>query len=347
MKTDTLLLTGLLPEEITAILPRGKETYRGIQIFRWIHEQGARSFDEMTNLPKTFRTEIAERCSIGALRNIEVRTSPDGPTDKYLWELSDGNRIESVIIRNENRTTACISCQAGCRMGCRFCRTGEMGFIRNLTPAEIIDQIIQMRNALKDSDDDITNIVFMGMGEPLDNLDSVLKAVNIINMETALSIGQRKVTISTCGVVPGIHAFAGAYRRVGLAISLNAPNDEVRNEIMPINRKYPLKELLAAAREFVRLTRRRVTFEYILMSGVNDSPEDARKLLAIVRSVPSKVNLIAYNEFEGSPFHRPSVERIQAFQKILFDGNITAILRKSRGTEILAACGQLAAHRGC
>ena len=341
----TILLTGLLPGEISAFLPPGKEKYRGTQIFRWIHERGARSFEEMTNLPKLFRSEVAGRFSIGALRLVEVVSSSDGPTDKYLWELEDGNRIESVIIRDESRITVCISSQVGCRMGCRFCRTGEMGFTRNLTAGEIVDQLIIMRNSLREAGEDFSNIVFMGMGEPLDNLDEVLKALSIINMETALSVGQRKLTISTCGIIPGMVTLAREFRRVGLAISLNAADDQLRSSLMPINRRYPLKELLAAAREFTRIAKRRVTFEYIILAGVNDSPEDARRLLAIVRSVPSKVNLIAYNEYDGSLFRRPSESRIEAFQKILLDGNVTALLRRSKGTDILAACGQLAAKR--
>lgn len=345
MDKEPTLLTGLLPDEISALLPPGKEKYRGMQIFRWIHERGARSFEAMTDLSRVFRNEIADHFTIGALKCVAVQTSSVDPTDKYLWEMKDGNRIESVIIRDEDRITACISSQAGCRMNCAFCRTGEMGFTRNLTPGEIVDQLILMRGALRDSGEDITNIVFMGMGEPLDNLESVLKAVSIINMETGISISQRKVTVSTCGVVPGILTLASEYRRVGLAISLNAADDDLRSRIMPINRKYPLKELLTAAREFTRLTRRRVTFEYILLEGVNDSPEDARRLLSIVRSTSSKVNLIGYNEFEGSSFRRPSEARIAAFQKILFDGNVTAILRRSKGTDILAACGQLAAKK--
>jgi 23S rRNA (adenine2503-C2)-methyltransferase len=346
MYVQNTILTGLLPGEIITLLPPGKEKYRGMQIFRWIHERGAESFEEMTNLPKGFREEIAHLFTIGALKPVEVRKSLDGSTDKYLWELADGNRIESVIIRDEDRVTACISSQAGCRMGCRFCRTGEMRFSRNLTTGEIVDQLIKMRRNLQNSGEDITNIVFMGMGEPLDNPEAVLKAVSIINMETALSIGQRKVTLSTCGVIPGILRLAGECRKVGLAISLNATTDDLRSRLMPVNRKYPLHELLGAAREFFRRTKRRVTFEYILMEGVNDSPEDARRLIAITRSVPSKVNLIAYNEYGGSPFKRPSVMTIEEFQRILIEGNVTAILRRSKGGDILAACGQLAAGKG-
>jgi 23S rRNA (adenine2503-C2)-methyltransferase len=340
-----ILLTGLLPEEISALLPKGKEKYRGMQIFRWIHEKGARSFDEMTNLSKTFREEIKDRFIIGTMKPAETKRSCDGSTDKYLWELADGYHIESVIIRDEDRVTACISSQVGCKMGCGFCRTGEMKFMRNLTTGEIVDQLISMRRILRDCNEDITNIVFMGMGEPLDNLDAVLKALTVIIMETDLSIGQQKITVSTCGIVPGIIRLAREYRRLGLAISLNAASDEFRNKLMPINRRYPLKELLEAAHEFTRVTRRRITFEYILMEDINDSPEDARKLLAIARKIPSKINLIGYNEYEGSPYKRPSDQKIEAFQKILFDGNVTALLRKSKGTDILAACGQLAAKQ--
>ena len=199
-----------------------------------------------------------------------------------------------------------------------------------------------MRSILKNSGEDITNIVFMGMGDPLDNIDPVLKAIRIINMETGLSIGQRKITVSTCGIVPGIYRLANEFNKVGLAISLNAPEDALRSKLMPINRRYPLDELLKAALYFVRTTKRRVTFEYILIDGVNDSPGHAKKLLAITRKIPCKINLICFNEFGNSPFKRPSKEKIEAFQKILFDGNVTAFVRKSKGTDILAACGQLA-----
>jgi len=340
------VLTGLLPDEITALLPPGHDKFRGMQIFRWIHERGAASFEEMTNLSKAFRADISQQFTIGALNLKQTRKSSDSSTDKFLWETADSQNIESVIIRDDDRVTACISSQAGCRMRCRFCRTGQMGFVRDLNPGEILDQLIKMRIKLRDSGEDITNIVFMGMGEPLDNLDSVLKAASIINMETSLSIGRRKVTISTCGVAPGILRLAREYRKAGLALSLNATCDDLRSKLMPINKKYPLRELLDAAREFVRITRRRITFEYILMDGVNDSPEDARNLLAIARSVPSKVNLIAFNEYEGAPFRKPSDERIETFQRILFEGNVTAILRRSKGGDILAACGQLAADGG-
>jgi len=339
---NTKTLTGLFPEEISALLHKNRKTYRGMQIFRWIHERCTVSFEEMTDLPKVFRKEMQKQFTIGALNEIEVLSSADGSTHKYLWELSDGNRIESVIIRDEARTTACVSSQVGCKMGCSFCRTANMGFIRNLTPGEIIDQIIRMRRSLRVSEEDITNIVLMGMGEPLDNLEAVIKALQILNMETALSIGQRKVTVSTCGVIPGLNRLSQEFKRVRLALSLNAPDDALRSELMPINRRYPLAKLLNAAHEFTRKSKRRITFEYILIDGVNDSPAHAGKLRAIARRIPSKINLIAFNEFEGCQFKRPSEKTVETFQKILFDGNVSAFLRKSKGSDILAACGQLA-----
>jgi 23S rRNA (adenine2503-C2)-methyltransferase len=340
-----ITLTGLFPEEISALLPGNKETYRGMQIFRWIHEHCATSFEEMTNLPKSFREEIKNQFTIGALKIIDVLSSSDGTTHKYLWELRDGYHIESVIIRDEGRTTACISSQIGCKMGCSFCRTAKMGFIRNLSTGEIMDQLIQMRRLLRDSGEDLTNIVFMGMGDPLDNVEAVIKAIRIITMETALSIGQRKITVSTCGIIPGIPLLAHEFKRIGLAISLNAPDNTLRSKLMPVNRRYPLDKLLDAAHDFTRKTKRRVTFEYILIDNVNDSPNYARKLLSIARRIPSKVNIITFNEFEGCPFKRPSDEKIEAFQKILFEGNVTALLRKSKGTDICAACGLLASKK--
>ena len=341
----TITLTGLLPDEISAILPKGKEKYRGEQIFRWIHERGVDSFDEMSNLPKSFRDEIGLLFSIGALKNLSVVTSEDNSTNKFLWELFDGHRIESVIIRDEGRITACISSQAGCKMACTFCRTGGMGFKRNLSSGEIVDQLIKMTQFLKKTDEDITNVVFMGMGDPLDNLDDVLKAIEIIKMEIGISIGMRKITVSTCGIVPGIQLLARKHKKIGLAISLNAAENDVRTMLMPINRRYPLDQLIAAAKEYVRLTKRRITFEYILIAEVNDSADHAKKLLTLARKIPCKINLIVFNEFENSPYKSPSPDMVEEFQNILTDGHITAFIRKSKGTDILAACGQLATQK--
>ena len=343
MKTS---LTGLMPEEIAAIIPPGREKFRGMQLFRWIHERGMESFDEMSNIPKAFREELTERFTIGTLRLLEVQSSADRSTDKFLWELADNARIESVIIRDEDRrVTACISSQVGCRMGCVFCRTGKMGFVRDLTAGEIVEQIIRMRMRLRAAGEDITNIVFMGMGEPMDNLDAVNRTIEIINSEVGISISQRKITVSTSGVLPGIHRLIANFHKIGLAISLNAASDVVRSRLMPVNRRWPIADILRTVRGYHHETGRRATFEYILMAGVNDSPEDARVLAAIARSVPSKVNLIGFNEFEGCDIRRPSDKVIDTFRNILIDSNVTAMLRKSKGSDILAACGQLAARK--
>ncbi len=339
MKTN---LTGLFPEEISALLPKEKERFRGMQVFRWIHERLAESFADMTNLSKAFRAELDTRFTFGALSLLEKQTSRDRSTDKYVWELQDGKRIESVIIRDEGRTTACISSQVGCKMRCAFCRTGNMGFARDLTAGEILDQLISMRRDLRANGGDITNIVFMGMGEPLDNYDAVAKAITIINMETGLGFGLRKITVSTCGLPEKMIRLANDFKRIGLALSLNAADNELRSMLMPINRAHHLDEVLDAALEFTRITRRRVTFEYILIEHMNDSAAHARALASVVRRIPSKVNLIAFNTYGGSTFSRPPDTVIESFQRILLERNITAMIRKSRGDEILAACGQLA-----
>ena len=334
---NKLCLTGLLPEEISALLSKEKEKYRGTQIFRWIHEVGASSFEEMTNLSKVFRAEIESLFTIGAVNLVERLTSSDLSTDKFLWRLFDGLTVESVVIRDEERLTACISSQVGCKMRCTFCRTGEMGFMRNLTSGEIVDQLIQMKRIINPNGEDIKNIVFMGMGEPLDNLEHVIKAFKIINMETGLDTGQRRTTISTCGIVPGMAEITNNFPRIGIALSLNATDDALRTRLMPINKKYPLKAVLDASFEYARKTRRRITFEYILMNGVNDSPEQARKLLQIVRNIPSKVNLIVYNEYPGSPYKKPPIARIEAFQRILTDNGGNSVYQKK----------QRAGYHGC
>jgi 23S rRNA (adenine2503-C2)-methyltransferase len=336
-------LTGRFPEEIAALLPPGKERYRGMQIFRWIHERNAASFDDMTNLAKDLRAELSERFTIGTLDLVEVRSSSDGSTDKFLWECRDGARIESVIIRDIDRVTACVSSQVGCRMGCQFCRTATLGFTRNLTAAEIVDQLVQMRRHLVERNEDITNIVFMGMGEPMDNYNEVHRAIKLITMETALSLGRRKITVSTCGIPDGMVKLSGEFKKIGLAVSLNATDNRLRDKLMPINRAHPLETVLAASREYVRATSRRVTFEYILIEGITDSPEQARALAKIAKKIPSKVNLIIMNPYPGSSFGRPSDGACERFQQILINKNVTALMRKSKGTDISAACGQLAA----
>jgi len=331
-------------EEIEAFVAGlGKEKYRARQIMKWIYQQGASSFEEMTNLSKEFRAEMAKTARIGNLEIVRTETSAD-TTKKILFRLEDGLLVESVLIPGAGHWTLCVSTQAGCRMGCAFCFTARSGFSRNLRPSEIVDQIVQAKFRTEEGRG-INNLVLMGMGEPLDNYDNVLKAIAIITSDYGLSLSTRKITLSTCGVAPGIERL-GRDSAVNLAVSLNAPDDRRRSELMPINKKYPIEALIRACKSYPMPRRRRITFEYILIAGVNDSPADARLLAKTFGGLRCKFNLIAFNEFPGSPFRAPDPKAIEAFQKVLVEHRFTAVLRQSRGRDILAACGQLSGrHR--
>ena len=326
-------------EEIeTLIVGLGKEKYRARQIMKWLYNGGAASFAEMTTLSQEFRARLAELAHLSEPAIERIQASEDG-TKKVLFRLSDDFFIESVLIPGRNHWTACISTQAGCAMGCRFCLTGSLGFKRNLKPSEITGQMTMLRRNLPEGPN-IKNIVLMGMGEPLANYDNVLKAIKILISDYGLGFSSRKITVSTSGLAPLIKRL-GRDICVNLAISLNAPDNRKRDELMPINRKYPLPELLAACREYPMPGRRMLTFEYILLAGVNDSAEDAKKLVRLLRGLHCKLNLIAFNEFPGSAYHTPTPAAVSAFQQILLDHHYTAILRASHGRDILAACGQL------
>jgi 23S rRNA (adenine2503-C2)-methyltransferase len=328
--------------EIEALIANlGKEKYRARQIMKWLYNGGATSFAEMTTLARDFRSRMEELTRISEPSIEKIQASQDG-TKKVLFRLEDGLFIESVLIPGRNHWTACISSQAGCAMGCRFCLTGRQGLKRNLLPSEITGQMTMLRRHMTEGPE-IKNIVMMGMGEPLANYDNVLKAVRIITSDYGLGFSCRKVTISTCGLAPQILQL-GNDICVNMAISLNAPDDRRRDEMMPVNRKYPLTELLKACNEYPMPGRRMLTFEYILMAGVNDSPTDADMLARLLRGLHCKLNLIAFNEFPGSDYRTPTPERISAFQQILLDRHYTAVLRASRGRDILAACGQLSGH---
>jgi len=321
----------------------GKEKYRARQIMKWIYRQGTSSFEEMTNLSKEFRAEMAKKARIGNLEIVRTETSGD-TTKKILFRLEDGLLIESVLIPGPGHWTLCVSTQAGCRMGCSFCFTARSGFSRNLRPSEIVDQIVQAKFRTEEGAG-INNLVLMGMGEPLDNYDNVLQAIAIITSDHGLSLSTRKITLSTCGLAPGIERL-GRDSAVNLAVSLNAPDDRRRSELMPINKKYPIESLIRACKGYPMPRRRRITFEYILIAGVNDSPADARLLVKTFGGLRCKFNLIAFNEFPGSPFRAPDPKAIEAFQRVLVDHHFTAVLRQSRGRDILAACGQLSGrHR--
>ncbi len=337
--TDRPNIRDLSLEQIEAlIVSQGKQKYRARQIMKWLYQTGATSFAQMTTLARAFRADMEERFIASEPALDRIQTSADG-TRKVLFRLGDGLAVESVLIPGKNHWTACISTQAGCAMGCRFCLTGRQGLTRNLNPSEITGQMTMLRRHTPEGLQ-IKNIVLMGMGEPLANYDHTLQAIRILTSDYGLGFSNRKITVSTCGLAPGIVQL-GRDICVNLAISLNAPDDRRRSELMPVNRKYPLATLLAACRDYPMPGRRMLTFEYILMAGVNDSPEDARQVAELLRGIRCKLNLIAFNEFPGSPFRTPAPEAVSAFQQVLLDHHYTAILRASRGRDILAACGQL------
>jgi 23S rRNA (adenine2503-C2)-methyltransferase len=333
-------LKNLSPSELNEFLGSfGKEKYRSIQILRWLYQKGAQSFDEMTNLSKRFRQELSQVSFISTLHPPRVEEARDG-TKKFLFELEDGNRIESVVIPDKMRLTLCLSTQVGCAFGCRFCLTGKIGWKRDLKSSEILNQILMVRKMLPPKTS-ITNIVLMGMGEPLANYTNSLKAIELMAHPDAFKFSSRRITLSTVGLLPELERLAREKISFRLAISLNASDEETRSQLMPSNRRYPLKKILALCRTFPLRRRTRITFEYVMVEGMNDSPQDAKGLLRILKGVPSKINLIPLNEAPEIPFRRPSDERVKRFQEILMEGGLTAIVRTSKGREISAACGQL------
>ncbi|MBM4276829.1 MAG: 23S rRNA (adenine(2503)-C(2))-methyltransferase RlmN [Deltaproteobacteria bacterium] len=340
MKTEKVDLKNFSPSELESFIASfGKERYRSIQLLRWLHKIGVHHFDEMTNLSKGFRQELNQICFISSLSPLQIEKSKDG-TQKFLFQLEDGNRIESVLIPEKKRLTLCLSTQAGCAMGCRFCLTGKMGLKRNLTTAEILNQVLAVKKTLSDKAS-VTNIVLMGMGEPLANYANTLKAIELMTHPDAFKFSSRRVTLSTVGLIPELESLAKEKTRFRLAISLNASDEETRSRLMPINRRHPLKKLLELCRRFPLPPRARITFEYVLLEGENDSPKDAKRLLTLLKQIPSKINLIPLNEAPGIPYQKPSEERVRQFQEILMEGGLTAIVRASKGAEISAACGQL------
>jgi len=319
------------------LLGLGKEKYRAKQIFKWLYQRGATTFDDMTDLSKDFRRELSLKSRITSFVPDTVEISKDG-TKKFLFVLEDGSSIESVLIPEEDRATLCVSTQVGCAMGCRFCLTGTFNLKRNLRCSEIVNQFCAVQRT-----DRITNVVLMGMGEPLANLDNVIPALKIMTCPDGFQISSRRVTVSTSGLVPEIEKL-GAAVTVNLAVSLNATTDEQRDLLMPINRAYPIAKLIAACRKFPLPNRRMITIEYVLVRGVNDSIEDAKRLVKLLKGIPVKVNLIRFNEFAGCEFKSPEQDAIDRFHSYLLEKNLTVITRASRGADISAACGQLRAR---
>lgn len=329
----------------------GEPRFRAVQVWQWIWQRMARSFEEMSNVSKVCRARLAECARIDWPEVSRVQESRDGTT-KFLLRLEDGAEVETVLIPSESRDgnrrwTQCLSSQVGCAMGCTFCSTGGMGFERNMSMGEILGQILVARTHLGDNRPDwpiLRNLVFMGMGEPLLNLREVMRALQSLNDDRGLNFSPRRITVSTCGIEKGLREL-GESGLAFLAVSLHAPNQALRERIMPNAARWPLNELLAALKSYPLKTRERITFEYLLLGGVNDGPEHARELARVVSEIKGKLNLIVYNPAENAPYEAPSPERVLAFEKMLWDRNITAIVRKSKGQDIKAACGQLKADQ--
>ncbi len=328
-----------LPELTEWITGLGETPYRARQLYRWLWRRRVEAFREMTDLPITCRQNLETRARLGTVTVVAVQSSQDG-TRKLLLELPDGERIEAVLIPEARRLTACISTQAGCAMECRFCLTASMGLHRNLRASEIAGQLVALGNTLA-AGGHITHIVLMGMGEPLANYAATEKALRILIAREGVGFSPRRITVSTVGLVPGIRRLARSGLGVNLAVSLSATTDELRDHLVPINRWYPLGELLQACRDFPLPPRRRMTFEYVLMAGVNDHTEDARRLVKLLRGIRCKVNLIPLNESPEIPFRRPSRQRTESFQGVLERAGYIATIRESRGEDISAACGML------
>ena len=324
--------------EIGEVLKQlGQPSFRAKQIFSWLHK-GVRSYEEMTNLPKTLREELARSYPIYTPIAVRKQESQKDGTIKYLWQLTDGNCVETVLMRYHYGNTVCISTEVGCPMGCAFCASTLGGLVRKLEPYEMLNQVLftQMDSGLP-----VSHIVLMGIGEPLDNFDNVLRFLELVNSPEGMNISMRHISLSTCGIVPKIDALAQRKLQISLAISLHGSNDAIRNRIMPVNKAWPMEELLAACRRYYEATSRRIHFEYAMIDGVNDSVENAKELVRRLKGLGAHVNLIPLNHVEESPLKPSSRSAVALFQKTLEDGGITATVRRTLGGDIDASCGQL------
>ena len=331
-------LKSLTREEIGDILKElGQPAFRAGQIFTWLHK-GVRSYEEMTNLPKNLRQILAEKYPICPPRVVRRQESSRDGTIKYLWELSDGNCVETVLMRYRYGNTVCISTEVGCPMGCAFCASTLGGLVRRLEPFEMLDQVLFTQ---VDSGLPVSHIVLMGIGEPLDNFDNVMRFLELVNSPEGMNISMRHISLSTCGLVPRIDELAKRKLQLTLSVSLHAPNDQVRGTIMPVNRAYPMDELLAACRRYYDATSRRISFEYAMINGVNDRESDAQELLRRLKGLPAHFNLIPLNHVEESPLKPSTKAAVARFQQILEDGGIPTTVRRTLGGDIDASCGQL------
>ena len=336
-------------DDMTALLKEmGQPAFRAKQLFGWVHEKQVQHIDDMHNLGKGLLAQLNEQCEITAMQLERKQVSKDG-TEKFLFQLADGNYIECVLMRyrgdmSKQRNTLCISSQVGCAMGCTFCATGQGGFVRNLTVGEIVSQVYAVNHQLIEEGDTLPvgNVVLMGMGEPMLNLDNVLKAVALLNDPQGQQISIRRMTVSTCGVVPQMKAFADKKLDMVLAVSLHAPNDVLRSGVMPVNNRYPLHELMDACRYYQKQTRNRITFEYALIAGFNDQPEHVAQLKALLKGLDCHLNIIPVNPVANTAqFSRPDRKQVAAFVKALQNAGLNASVREEKGTDIDGACGQL------
>ncbi|MGN0453212.1 MAG: 23S rRNA (adenine(2503)-C(2))-methyltransferase RlmN [Ruminococcus sp.] len=326
------------PELIAFLKEKGYPKFRADQIFSWLHTKSVRTFEEMTNLPKNLIEDISSICYI-SVANIEKKlVSRYDNTIKYLFSFEDGDCVEAVVMEYHHGHTMCISTQVGCKMGCTFCATGKSGFTRNLKPSEMLSQI---QTAQSDTGNRISGIVLMGMGEPLDNYDNVLRFIELITDKDGMNLGARHITLSTCGLVPKIYSLAESGLPITLSVSLHAPNDSIRSKTMPVNRKYPMDELLKACRYYAERTSRRVTYEYALIKGVNDSDENALELAMKIKGTLCHVNLIPVNPVEGTPYSQSTDKRLASFVSVLSKYRVNATVRRTLGSDINASCGQL------
>ena len=325
-------------EEISRVLKdMGQPSFRAKQVYTWLHK-GVRSYDEMTNLPKNLRDILAAQYPIYVPEVVRKQESQKDGTIKYLWKLHDGNCVETVLMRYHYGNTVCISTEVGCRMGCAFCASSLGGLVRKLEPFEMLNQVLFTQ---VDSGLTISHIVLMGIGEPLDNFENVMRFMELVNSADGMNISMRHISLSTCGLVPGIDKLAEKKLQLTLSVSLHAPTDEIRDTIMPVNKAYPSEQLISACRRYYEKTGRRISFEYAMINGVNDTPEAARLLLKRLKGLPAHMNLIPLNHVEESPLKPSTKEAVQKFQNILEDGGIPATVRRTLGSDIDASCGQL------
>lgn len=320
----------------------GEKEFHAKQIIEWIYQKHVLSWDGMSNLGKSLREKLAQTIRLGSLELVRTTDSADLETFKFLWKLRDGSLVESVLICSGSRRTLCVSSQVGCPAKCAFCASGQQGFKRNLRPAEIIEQVIQVNKWLAPKNEKISHIVYMGMGEPLKNYDPVMQSIHLLTHPAFLNISQRRITLSTVGIVEGIKRLSAEGLRINLVLSLHAPNQHIRKKIIPYARKYPLEEIMAAMDEYSRKTKRDITYEYILIAGVNDHPDHALELAHLLKGKQCTVNLIPYNPVPGVRLSRPEKKAIKQFRSVLYGSHIVNTCRYTKGVDIAAACGQLA-----